>query len=286
MHVLVLPYKRMLDPSDASKKIALDVRDFAVPSPRRGSIEPGSGYGFTEATTLGIEVHKTIQQQRKGEFANYRSEVKISHKFEHRGHTILVAGRIDGLFQSSACEAVETSVLPPARSNNLVENETECPVPTSDSQNTQKGPSLDQPRLVTNTSGNVDTERGSESLSVAKPVLHALANTSTTRQNNGSEQNSALARTLGSFASSAPRTSPQTTNPVSQLNLFRASLPAETVSRSTDRPHIEEIKTAFSAAKLAQKLRLNPWHPYCLQVKRTLISITNRQASCRLRHYI
>lgn len=243
-----------------------------MPSPRRGSIEPGSGYGFTEATTLGQEVHKIVQQQRKGDYEHYSSEVKVSHKFEHRGHTILVTGRIDGLFnQAVACKTLEQSVSPPARSENVdqditTDDETETQDSPSESTYTQKGPTLDHHR------DNSDAERESDPadirsrISAGKPVLHALANTSSNRAVS-SEQGLGNSGPLGAIASPAIRASSPTPNTVSQLNLFRASLPAETVSRSADRPHIEEIKTAFSAAKLAQKVRLDPWHPYCLQVK-------------------
>ncbi len=80
---------------DAMKTIQLAVRDFALPVPRRGSIDVHSGYNLL---SQGQEIHEQIQQQRKKEDPYYRSEVKLSHTFQRDGYRFVVGGRIDGIF--------------------------------------------------------------------------------------------------------------------------------------------------------------------------------------------
>ncbi|HEY9718762.1 MAG TPA: DEAD/DEAH box helicase, partial [Trichormus sp.] len=81
-------------------QIAIDVRDFAIPIPRKGSIEPGSGYGLSIASAMGVAVHKKIQQAKKEVDPNYRAEVKISHSFSVDKYCVQISGRIDGIFES------------------------------------------------------------------------------------------------------------------------------------------------------------------------------------------
>jgi DNA excision repair protein ERCC-2 len=81
-----------------SKVIALSIRDFALPVPRRGSIEALSGYGRA-AQQEGQEIHLMVQERRAAAYHSYESEVKIEHTFEHGGYTFEVGGRIDGLFR-------------------------------------------------------------------------------------------------------------------------------------------------------------------------------------------
>lgn len=77
------------------KTIQLPVRDFALPVPRRGSIDVNSGYGLLNQ---GQEIHEYVQQIRKKEDPYYRAEVKVSHSFEHENYKFQVSGRIDGIF--------------------------------------------------------------------------------------------------------------------------------------------------------------------------------------------
>lgn len=77
------------------KTIQLPVRDFALPVPRRGSIDVNSGYGLLNQ---GQEIHEYVQQIRKKEDPYYKSEVKVSHSFEHENYKFQVSGRIDGIF--------------------------------------------------------------------------------------------------------------------------------------------------------------------------------------------
>lgn len=80
------------------KTLAIDVRDFAMPVPRTGSIEPGSGYFLNEAAALGQLVHSNIQWQRKEVCSQYRAEMKLVHKFEVGRYVFAVSGRADGVF--------------------------------------------------------------------------------------------------------------------------------------------------------------------------------------------
>lgn len=77
------------------KTIQIPVRDFALPVPRRGSIEVNSGY---QLLNQGQELHDFVQQQRKKEDPYYRSEVKVTHTFVQEPYKFCVSGRIDGIF--------------------------------------------------------------------------------------------------------------------------------------------------------------------------------------------
>jgi DNA excision repair protein ERCC-2 len=79
------------------KKVLLSVGDFALPVPRKGSIDALSGYG--RATQMGIEIHQQVQKRRAREYGNYEAEVPIAMEFERGDFLFRVAGRIDGLFR-------------------------------------------------------------------------------------------------------------------------------------------------------------------------------------------
>jgi DNA excision repair protein ERCC-2 len=79
------------------KPVSLSIRDFALPVPRRGSIEALSGYG--RAQQEGQEIHQMIQERHAAAFHSYEAEVKIEHAFEHDGYRFEVGGRIDGLYR-------------------------------------------------------------------------------------------------------------------------------------------------------------------------------------------
>lgn len=78
------------------KVIKLSVQDFAMPAPRRGSIEPSSGFNTT--LQKGIELHQKVQELRKEEYPEYESEVSLACDFERNEFCFEVSGRIDGLF--------------------------------------------------------------------------------------------------------------------------------------------------------------------------------------------
>ncbi len=83
----------------SKKVVTLSIGDFALPVPRRGSIDALSGYGRT--TQLGIEIHQRVQKQRARDFENYESEVPIQWEAERGDFLFRVAGRIDGIFNGA-----------------------------------------------------------------------------------------------------------------------------------------------------------------------------------------
>lgn len=80
------------------KKIFLDVRQFAVPVPRVGSIETHSGYSAPPLN--GQEIHQIFQKRRKKENENYVTEKKLGHLFETGDYHFSVGGRVDGIIES------------------------------------------------------------------------------------------------------------------------------------------------------------------------------------------
>lgn len=76
------------------KNITLAVTEFALPSPRQGSIETYSGFGGLP--NLGQEIHAEVQAARIRENANYMVEKWVAHTFSVEGYKITVGGRIDG----------------------------------------------------------------------------------------------------------------------------------------------------------------------------------------------
>ncbi len=78
------------------RKISLDVRQFALPSPRRGSIETHSGYGAPPMS--GQEIHTIIQRRRQKEDSDYESEYRMSHTFSSGPNEFQISGRADGFF--------------------------------------------------------------------------------------------------------------------------------------------------------------------------------------------
>ena len=80
-----------------AKPIIVPLRDFALPSPRTGSIEALSGYGRAEAT--GQEIHVRVQRQRARADGAYQAEVPVSGLFDRDGYSFRVDGRMDGIFR-------------------------------------------------------------------------------------------------------------------------------------------------------------------------------------------
>ena len=91
------------------KTFQIALRDFALPIPRRGSIEVNSGYSLV---SQGQEIHDMVQQQRKKEDVCYKSEVKISHDFERGEYKFCISGRVDGIFdrQPVLIEEIKSTV--------------------------------------------------------------------------------------------------------------------------------------------------------------------------------
>jgi DNA excision repair protein ERCC-2 len=81
------------------KIIRLSVQDFAMPAPRRGSIEPSSAMGTT--MQKGIELHKKVQDERLATIPDYVAEKSISWTFEKDEYHFEVSGRMDGFIPGS-----------------------------------------------------------------------------------------------------------------------------------------------------------------------------------------
>lgn len=81
------------------KKVALSLKQFALPAPRVGSIETHSGYG--PLPTTGQEAHVLVQRQRVRENPEYKAEKKLVHTFEATPYEFVVSGRADGFVEST-----------------------------------------------------------------------------------------------------------------------------------------------------------------------------------------
>lgn len=80
------------------RKVQIDIRQFAVPCPRVGSIELNSGYGQTPQ--LGNEIHQAIQRRRTREVSNYTAEVKMQLEVPAENYLFVISGRADGVVES------------------------------------------------------------------------------------------------------------------------------------------------------------------------------------------
>lgn len=88
-----------------TKLIRLPLIEFAIPAPRRGSIDVNSGLG--RAAQTGTELHQKIQLQRATDFSDYEAEVPVEHDFEADGYVFRVGGRMDGVFRSAKSFKIE-----------------------------------------------------------------------------------------------------------------------------------------------------------------------------------
>ena len=78
------------------KRVTISVSEFALTSPRKGSIDVYSG--FARGAEVGLEIHQQVQEARKKDHPNYEAEVMTSHSFERGGFRFEVHGRMDGIF--------------------------------------------------------------------------------------------------------------------------------------------------------------------------------------------
>src|SRR3954447_24294181 len=85
--------------------VNLSIREFAVPAPRRGSIEALSGYG--RATREGQAIHQGVQARRLKLDPNYQAEVTIAAEFERDGFTFAIGGRVDGFWEGKPARIEE-----------------------------------------------------------------------------------------------------------------------------------------------------------------------------------
>ena len=96
------------------KSVSIGVTEFALPSPRVGSIDTYSG--FSRGAETGIEIHQAFQKRRLLDFPHYRTEVPISFLIQADGFEFNVQGRIDGIFISDKMACLESDENPRPKS--------------------------------------------------------------------------------------------------------------------------------------------------------------------------
>ncbi len=109
------------------KLISLALRDFALPSPRTGSIELHSGYG--RAAQEGQEIHARVQKKRAKAEPCYRAEVPVRCELDHGGYRFRIEGRMDGIFEQEPLkiEEIKTSFNTYELRRRLADNPLEHP---------------------------------------------------------------------------------------------------------------------------------------------------------------
>lgn len=110
-----------------NKLISISLRDFAVPSPRTGSLEQHSG--FSRAAAEGQEIHARLQRRKAKADPSYQAEVPVSSLFERGGFAFRIDGRMDGIFRLNPpkIEEIKTSVDIRKLSQQLAGNPLEHP---------------------------------------------------------------------------------------------------------------------------------------------------------------
>lgn len=109
------------------KLITIPLRDFALPSPRTGSIEAHSGYGRSAAE--GQEIHRRVQKKRAKADPRYQAEVPLSALFDREGYRFRIDGRMDGLFRHDTpqIEEIKTGFNVRELARRLADNSMEHP---------------------------------------------------------------------------------------------------------------------------------------------------------------
>lgn len=87
------------------RKIKIDIRQFAVPCPRIGSIETHSGYGAPPLN--GQEIHFLIQKKLEREISGFTSEVPFSLTIKASPYSFIISGRADGVIENKTVEIIE-----------------------------------------------------------------------------------------------------------------------------------------------------------------------------------
>lgn len=87
----------------------MSVCEFAMPSPRYGSIDAYSGFG--NSFEKGIEMHQVIQAQRQSDHPTYEAECSITQTLHHKHYSFVISGKMDGLFKNEKIkiEEIKTS---------------------------------------------------------------------------------------------------------------------------------------------------------------------------------
>lgn len=81
------------------KKIVIAIANFAIPTPRKGSIDVYSGFG--PGQKFGIEIHHETQRERAKNHYCYEAEVWTSHKFYSDHYIFEVNGKMDGVYHEA-----------------------------------------------------------------------------------------------------------------------------------------------------------------------------------------
>ncbi len=87
-------------------QISLAITEFALPAPRKGSIDVHSGMG-RNSQQIGIELHQKIQAERAKDFPNYEAEIATKHSFSTEEYDFEVQGRMDGFFSGDEAKIEE-----------------------------------------------------------------------------------------------------------------------------------------------------------------------------------
>ena len=103
------------------RKINIDVRNFAVPSPLTGSIESHSGYSSIHS---GQDIHKMIQEKKGKKNKDYVSEKYLSITLTQSPYEFVISGRADGFINAKQCiiEEIKSSFDVEALYSKLLEN--------------------------------------------------------------------------------------------------------------------------------------------------------------------
>lgn len=87
------------------KRVPIAVTDFALPAPRKGSIDVYSGFG--RGSAAGTELHILTQRKRIKEFPSYQAEVWTDCEFPYGDYIFEVGGRMDGFFTEDPAKIEE-----------------------------------------------------------------------------------------------------------------------------------------------------------------------------------
>lgn len=87
------------------RTVKMDIRQFAVPAPRVGSIETHSGYGAPPLS--GQEIHQMVQRKYERDIPEFVSEKPFSLTIAMSPYTLIVSGRADGFIAGSPTEILE-----------------------------------------------------------------------------------------------------------------------------------------------------------------------------------
>lgn len=87
------------------KKYQLAVKEFALPSPKTGSIDIYSGFGM--GSQRAIKIHQEFQYRFLKEHAHYEAEVPITYSFVFKKNHYVVSGRMDGIYKEGSVRIEE-----------------------------------------------------------------------------------------------------------------------------------------------------------------------------------